>query len=128
MWGSTSSVDIDRDGKTIWAAERCGANSCLDRATGQIKDMPVIFHFDENGNVIKAFGAGMLIFPHGIYVDKDDNVWVTDGQDNAPLPRGRPGSRRGRGAAPRAGGPSDPGPAPPKATRYSSSARTESCS
>jgi hypothetical protein len=30
-WGSTSSVDIDKDGKSIWVAERCGANSCLDR-------------------------------------------------------------------------------------------------
>jgi hypothetical protein len=22
----------------------------------------------------------MFVFPHGLYVDKDDNVWVTDGQ------------------------------------------------
>ena len=22
----------------------------------------------------------MFVFPHGIYVDKDGNVWVTDGQ------------------------------------------------
>ena len=87
-WGSTSSVDIDRDGKTVWAAERCGANSCLDRTTGEIKNIDTIFHFDENGNVIKSFGAGMVIFPHGIYVDKQDNVWITDGQDNAPLPAG----------------------------------------
>ena len=27
-WGSTSAVDIDRDGKSIWVAERCGANNC----------------------------------------------------------------------------------------------------
>src|SRR4030095_11617641 len=32
-WGSTSAVDIDKDGKSIWIAERCGVNSCLDRAT-----------------------------------------------------------------------------------------------
>jgi DNA-binding beta-propeller fold protein YncE len=30
-----------------------------------------------------------MIFPHGIHVDRDGNVWVTDGQDNAP--RRRPG-------------------------------------
>ena len=24
-WGSTSAVDIDKDGKSIWVAERCGA-------------------------------------------------------------------------------------------------------
>ena len=28
----------------------------------------------------------MLIFPHGIHVDRDGNVWVTDGQDDAPQP------------------------------------------
>jgi len=99
--GSTSAVDIDRDGKTIWVAERCGANSCLDRETGQIKDIPTILHVDQDGNIIKMFGAGMLIFPHGIYVDRQDNIWVTDGQDNAPLPPGGRGA--GRGASPPVG-------------------------
>ena len=27
-WGSTSAVDVDKDGKTIWVGERCGSNSC----------------------------------------------------------------------------------------------------
>src|SRR5271154_5582 len=44
--GSTSAIDIDRDGKSIWVAERCGANSCLDRETGEIKNIPVILKFD----------------------------------------------------------------------------------
>jgi sugar lactone lactonase YvrE len=43
----------------------------------------------------------MLVFPHGIHVDRDGNVWVTDGQDNLP--------RRGRGAA--ADAPLPPAPA-----------------
>src|SRR5712692_6860050 len=34
-WGSTSAVDVDKDGKSIWVAERCGANSCLDREIGR---------------------------------------------------------------------------------------------
>lgn len=74
MWGSTSAVEIDRDGKSIWVAERCGANSCAG------KNDPPILKFDPSGKLVKAFGAGLLIFPHGIYVDRDDNVWVTDGQ------------------------------------------------
>jgi sugar lactone lactonase YvrE len=74
-WGSTAAVEIDRDGKSVWVAERCGANSCADKP-----DVDPILKFDENGNLVKSFGKGMLIFPHGIYVDKDDNVWVTDGQ------------------------------------------------
>ena len=59
--------------------------------------------FDATGKLVKSFGAGLLIFPHGIHVDRDGNVWVTDGQDNAPVPRAarRPARRRG-GAAPAA--------------------------
>ena len=99
-WGSTSAVDIDKDGKSIWVAERCGANGCLDRANGnQIKNIPTILKFDAKGNLVKSFGAGILIFPHGIYVDKKGNVWVTDGQDDSPLPAGR-GGRAAGGAAP----------------------------
>jgi streptogramin lyase len=116
-WGSTSAVDIDKDGKSIWIAERCGQNSCLDRATGKIMDVPTVMKFDASGKLVKSFAAGMLIFPHGIHVDRDGNVWVTDGQDDAPLPqRGAGGGRaeagaeggRGRGAAP--SGPIGPRP------------------
>ena len=107
-WGSTSAVEVDKDGKSIWVAERCGANSCLDRATGKMSDAPTILKFDPSGKLVKSFGAGMLIFPHGIHVDRDGNVWVTDGQDNAPLPqRGAGAGGRGRGepGAPTAGAP-----------------------
>ena len=101
-WGSTSAIEVDKDGKTIWVAERCGANSCLDRATGKVKPENTILHFDAQGKLINSFGGGMLIFPHGIYVDKDGNVWVTDGNDNGTPPA------RGRG---REGAPAAPAPA-----------------
>src|ERR1700722_16198591 len=70
-WGSTSAVEIDKDGKSIWVAERCGANGCLDRTTGEIMNIPTILKFDASGKLVTSFGAGMMIFPHGIYVDKD---------------------------------------------------------
>ena len=115
-WGSTSAVDIDKDGKSIWVAERCGQNSCLDRATGKMSDLPTVLKFDSTGKLVKSFGAGLLIFPHGIHVDKDGNVWVTDGQDDAPAAargaggagRGAPGAEGGRAAAP--AGPIGPRP------------------
>src|SRR5713101_3125589 len=72
-WGATSAVEIDPDGKSIWVAERCGANSCAG------SNLPVVLKFDETGKLVKSFGAGMFIFPHGIHVDRGGNVWVTDG-------------------------------------------------
>ena len=91
-WGSTAAVDIDKDGKTVWILDRCGANSCYDSAAGKMSDLDPVLHFDESGKLIKSFGAGLIVFPHGIAVDPEGNVWVTDGNDN------RPG--QGRGAAP----------------------------
>ena len=71
-WGSTSAVDIDPDGRSVWVAERCGANSCA------ASDLPAVFKFDENGKLVTAFGAGMFVSPHGIFVDRSGNVWVAD--------------------------------------------------
>src|SRR5579862_8091434 len=51
MWGSTSAVEIDKDGKSVWVAERCGQNSCLDRATGQMSPLPPILKFDPSGEL-----------------------------------------------------------------------------
>ena len=98
-WGSTSAVEIDPDGVSIWVAERCGVNSCRDST-----NVDPIMKFDANGNLVRSFGAGMLMFPHGIHLDRDGNIWVTDGQSNATG-----GGRGGRGAA----APDAPPPPPP---------------
>jgi sugar lactone lactonase YvrE len=95
-WGSTSAVDIAPDGTSVWVAERCGANSCWDPAAGTFSPLDVVLLFDSSGSLVRSFGAGMFVFPHGIHVDREGNVWVTDGRDNLP--------RAGRGA---------PTPAPP---------------
>ena len=71
-WGATSAVDVDRDGKSIWVAERCGANTCAGSS------LPVVLEFDESGRLRTSFGAGIFVFPHGIHVDGSGNVWVTD--------------------------------------------------
>src|SRR5215475_9068779 len=63
--GSSSAVDIDSKGH-IWVAERCGKNSC-DGST-----VDPILEFDASGKLLKSFGSGMFIFPHGICIDKQD--------------------------------------------------------
>ena len=72
-WGATAGVALDRH-DNIWVAERCGANTCVG------SNLPPILEFDPSGKLLKSFGAGMFVFPHGITVDKDGNLWVTDGQ------------------------------------------------
>ena len=72
-WGQTSQLSVDREGN-VWVAERCGGKSCEGRT-----EAPVL-EFDPSGKLVKSFGAGMLVVPHGILVDRDGNVWVTDSQ------------------------------------------------
>ena len=70
-WGSTTGIDTAPDG-TIWAHDHCGADSCVD------SDVDPIVHFDTSGRVLGSMGAGLFNAPHGLHVDTDGNVWVTD--------------------------------------------------
>jgi sugar lactone lactonase YvrE len=72
-WGSTSAIDVAPNGH-IWVAERCGANSCAG------SKLDPILEFDPSGRLLRSFGAGLLIFPHGFHIDREGNVWVTDAQ------------------------------------------------
>src|ERR1700674_5105732 len=72
-WGSTAGVSVDRHGN-IWVAERCGANTCAS------SNLAPILEFDPSGKLLRSFGERMFLFPHGLTVDKDGNIWVTDGQ------------------------------------------------
>ena len=72
-WGQVISADIDRDGKSIWVVERCGGTSCANSS------LTPVLKFDSSGNLVKSFGAGMIVRPHGLFIDKNNNVWVTDG-------------------------------------------------
>lgn len=74
-WGSSSTVDIDIDGESVWIAERCGGNinACVNSP-----DTNLIMLFDKEGTLVRSFGAGYITWPHGIHVDHDGNVWVAD--------------------------------------------------
>ena len=76
--GAVGDVDIDPDGRHVWAILRCDAGperfgwECLD------SDLDVVVKFDPDGNAVASFGGGMFIWPHGLHVDRQGNVWVTD--------------------------------------------------
>ncbi len=72
-WGSSAGIERGPHGE-IWAIGRCGANSCdgSDQAPIRLLDLAT-------GKPIRSIGAGLFVFPHGLYVDKDGNIWVTDG-------------------------------------------------
>jgi streptogramin lyase len=71
QWGSTNALTVDSKGN-VWVAERCGGNSCAEST------LDPILEFDSSGKLLKSFGAGLFVVPHGVYIDKDGNVWATD--------------------------------------------------
>lgn len=77
-WGSVSAVAVDRDGKSLWAGDRCGTNSCAGSTVNPIVKL------DPTGKVVAQFGAGQILWPHGIDVDKQGNVWVADARSASP--------------------------------------------
>ncbi len=88
-WGAVGDLDVDPDGVHLWAVVRCIATAperfgdeCVDST------LDSILKFDANGNVVESFGGGMFIWPHGIDVDADGNVWVTDAVGDNRIPEG----------------------------------------
>jgi len=71
-WGMAIGVDIDRDGRSVWVFDRCGAKTCTGSPLAPIQK------FDASGKLVASFGAGMFNWPHGLFVDREGNVWVTD--------------------------------------------------
>lgn len=67
QWGQVISVDPDTHGN-IWVFHRSD---------------PGILEFDATGKLVTSFGAGMFVQAHGLNVDREGNVWVTDAQGKA---------------------------------------------
>ena len=63
-WGGVISVDPAANGN-IWVFHRSD---------------PPLLRFDPSGKVVKSFGDGMFVQPHGMTLDRQGNVWVTDAQ------------------------------------------------
>jgi sugar lactone lactonase YvrE len=77
MWGSSAGVDIGPDGH-IWAYDRCGAFDLAAGACDSSKVDPILKFDRRTGKLMASFGAGLFVVPHGLHVDREGNVWVTD--------------------------------------------------
>ena len=85
--GSTAGISMHPDGSSIWLFDRCGADNCVG------SDLAPVMQFDMEGNHLISFGANMFVRPHGVFVDAEGNVWVTDGEG----PDGEDARRDGKG-------------------------------
>ena len=74
-FGAVVGVDMDRDGKSVWAFDRCESATDCSKST-----LDPIMKFDSTGKLVKSFGGGMINYSHGLHVDKDNNIWVSDGR------------------------------------------------
>ena len=63
-WGEVTGVEIDSGG-TIIALRRSN---------------PPFVELDRSGKVLKTWGGGMFVWPHGFRIDRDGYLWVTDGR------------------------------------------------
>ncbi|PYS42628.1 MAG: hypothetical protein DMG14_03350 [Acidobacteria bacterium] len=70
-WAAVTAVESAPDGN-IYVVHRCFANSCAGRS-----EAPIL-KYNANGKLLKTWGEGMFIFPHGATVDRGGNLWVTD--------------------------------------------------
>ena len=61
-WGAVIGAEPGPDG-TMFVVHRCFENSCAGRSE------PPIYAFDPAGRVLRSWGAGAYVFPHGFHVD-----------------------------------------------------------
>jgi hypothetical protein len=72
-WAAVIGAEPGPDGN-IYVLHRCYDNSCAGRS-----EAPFMV-FDPSGKLLRSWGQGQFVFPHGFYVHRDGHVWATDGQ------------------------------------------------
>ena len=63
-WGEVPGMAIDSSGRS-YAFHR---------------NQPPVIEFDSSGKVLKTWGENMFVWPHGIRVDRNGYLWLTDGR------------------------------------------------
>ena len=75
--GSAAGVDVDSH-EAVFVFHRAGRTWQEPLPTTLIQ-RPTIAVFDgASGRLLRQWGAGLFAMPHGLTIDGEDNVWVTD--------------------------------------------------
>jgi sugar lactone lactonase YvrE len=71
-WGTSAGIEIGPHGE-LWAIDRCAGTSCDGSSLAAVHLID-----PKTGRPLRSIGAGLFALPHGLHVDRDGNVWVTD--------------------------------------------------
>ncbi|WP_285710693.1 peptidyl-alpha-hydroxyglycine alpha-amidating lyase family protein [Erythrobacter oryzae] len=75
-FGEVSAVDVDAEGN-VWVLHRAGRKWAEPFPEDPIPE-PTVFKFSPEGKLLAQWGAGQFVMPHGISIDPDGKVWITD--------------------------------------------------
>ena len=70
-FGGISAIDMDPNGKNVWVFERCGL---ADDGCAKDKTLDPVLEFDSSGKLVRSWGKGEILYPHGIFVSHDRTV------------------------------------------------------
>ncbi len=77
--GQVSGVEVDSHDH-VWLFHRAGRAFLAERATEPIDYQTILCLNSETGEMVTSFGETMFMLPHGLTVDSEDNIWVTDAE------------------------------------------------
>ena len=88
--GAVGKAVIDPDGRHVWAVVRCEPLADPARFGDECRDSKAdtVYKFSPDGKTVTSFGGGMFIWPHGLTIGPDGNVWVTDAVAANRTPKG----------------------------------------
>ena len=75
--GQATGVDIDSQGNVL-VFHRAGRTWTEPFPAEPIARPTVWVFHGKTGRLLRSWGAGVFVMPHGLTVDHDDNVWLTD--------------------------------------------------
>ena len=77
-WGEVADADFDAQGN-LWVLHRPPTPGGTAWSAGNTGggDVPVLM-FDTSHKLVKSFGQGLFLQPHGLHIDPEGNVWVAD--------------------------------------------------